>query len=509
MKDTVKHELCNLTYVLSVTAWALLAFILPEHWEVQVNTWSAFFTLLFHLSVVSTVTFLLILTISSYKWLNAVLLPLLALAGSVLTYYRLAYHATLTPVTIDVTLHTNAQEAMGVMAWPLCVYTLLNLCIAGAFIYWRWKMAAWQRSWLHLLVGFVCLSCLYSLHPRLRDALGHRFPCMLYYQTKLYAELSHVRDLPRTMMPYACDTTRTDSLKVIVVLGESIRADHLSLNGYERPTMPRLSKIPHVLSIPHVHSAYTHTLASLPHLLTPNDQQHPDMVDTQESFISYYKQQGFYSAWISNQDDGYTYTHFVHSTDTTLLLNGQRGYVQTQWTDEELLTPTFQLLHAGRKQLFVLHTIGAHWYYNIHVPEHFRPFQPIASSKIITSNAPQSVINSYDNCVAYMDEVMACLIDRLKDEKAILFYQSDHGESLGENGEWLHATGAEETKYPASFVWYSDRYATAFPDRVKQLHLHADEHVETDYLCPTVLHAAGITLQPDTVPYNTQLSLMR
>ena len=49
--------------------------------------------------------------------------------------------------------------------------------------------------------------------------------------------------------------------------------------------------------------------------------------------------------------------------------------------------------------------------------------------------------NAYDNTIAYTDKVLADLIDLLAMQEGLstsLIYVSDHGESLGEKGLYLH-----------------------------------------------------------------------
>ena len=63
----------------------------------------------------------------------------------------------------------------------------------------------------------------------------------------------------------------------------------------------------------------------------------------------------------------------------------------------------------------------------------------------------------------YTDWFMKQVIDMLRDRKAVVIYQSDHGESLGENGKYLHGEETEELHWPAAFIWYSDKYKQQIP----------------------------------------------
>ena len=82
-------------------------------------------------------------------------------------------------------------------------------------------------------------------------------------------------------------------------------------------------------------------------------------------------------------------------------------------------------------------------------------------------------------------------------------YLSDHGESLGEGGRYLHSQpNAEEEKFPAAIVWYSNKYATLFPEKVEALHKNSLRHYHTDYFFYSILYAAGIEAEGDNPDVN-------
>jgi glucan phosphoethanolaminetransferase (alkaline phosphatase superfamily) len=93
-----------------------------------------------------------------------------------------------------------------------------------------------------------------------------------------------------------------------------------------------------------------------------------------------------------------------------------------------------------------------------------------------------------------MDLVLDSIINRMEDRCAIVIYLSDHGESLGEDGYWLHAAGAETTKHPACVVWYSDSFAAKYPNKVEALLSNKSNRYRTDFLFHSVLAAAGLSV---------------
>ena len=140
----------------------------------------------------------------------------------------------------------------------------------------------------------------------------------------------------------------------------------------------------------------------------------------------------------------------------------------------------------------LLHTIGSHWWYESHYTDEFRRYTPVIRSKVVSSCTDEELVNSYDNTILYSDSIWASLIDRLRDRMAVLIYLSDHGESLGEDGLYLHGVEHPTLRYPACFVWTSECYARKYPERVAALRENCARHYRTDFLFHSILSGADI-----------------
>ncbi|MDR2804328.1 MAG: phosphoethanolamine transferase, partial [Dysgonamonadaceae bacterium] len=354
-----------------------------------------------------------------------------------------------------------------------------------------------------LAIAFICIM----FHiPRIRGPVKNRIPFNLYFVTSQYfAE----REEALTERPALSESTTCEeekNLTVVFVIGEALRSDHLGINGYERNTTPYLSN-EEIVSFPHIYSKYTYTDASLAHILTRADSVHPDLGYKERSFIDLFKRCGYYTGWLAHQEPTKSYVYFMHECDTLIHINANKSpYVFDRWTDDDML-PAFDALLAEkeRKALIILHTIGSHWYYNSHYTDEFERFTPVTKSRIVSSNTQEEMINSYDNTVLYTDYFLHELIERLRDKKAVLFYLSDHGEALGEDGVWLHAADAPPMHHPACFVWMSPSYKNEHPEMYDMLQQNKNQRYRTDFLFPTITEAAGI--QNDGM--NPQLSLFR
>jgi lipid A ethanolaminephosphotransferase len=124
------------------------------------------------------------------------------------------------------------------------------------------------------------------------------------------------------------------------------------------------------------------------------------------------------------------------------------------------------LLSKKQKILVVLHTKGSHGpSYNTQYPPKFEKYTPVCKSVELSKCSNEELINAYDNTIFYTDYFINKTINILKNLKNIpsmLIYASDHGESLGEYGLYLHGTPYSiapdyQTKIPF-MIWLSAEF---------------------------------------------------
>lgn len=144
--------------------------------------------------------------------------------------------------------------------------------------------------------------------------------------------------------------------------------------------------------------------------------------------------------------------------------------------------------------------MGSHWYYENRYKENFRKFKPVIHSKFVKANSKEEMINSYDNTILYTDYFLKNIIDNIKKQNTntILIYLSDHGEALGENGNWLHAQESEGIKNPAAIIWFSDKFYENNKDKAAQLISIKNKKITSDFLYYTILELfeiKGIKIQ--------------
>lgn len=133
--------------------------------------------------------------------------------------------------------------------------------------------------------------------------------------------------------------------------------------------------------------------------------------------------------------------------------------------------------HLTGNIAIVLHQMGSHGpaYYKRY-PKKFEKFTPVCSNNLLEKCSLEEISNTYDNTILYTDYFLSKIISVLKNNtsqfKSAMFYISDHGESLGENGVYLHglpyAIAPVTQKHIPAIMWLSDNFTTHSFESIKK-----------------------------------------
>ncbi|AYG66994.1 MULTISPECIES: phosphoethanolamine--lipid A transferase [unclassified Rhizobium] len=257
----------------------------------------------------------------------------------------------------------------------------------------------------------------------------------------------------------------------IIVAGETARAQNFSLGGYGKMTNPELAKR-NVVYFPNTSSCGTATATSLPCLFsvyTRGQYTHRKGLET-ENLLDVLTHAKVDVTWLDNDTGSYDvtnrvpYTYLPPSADPRFCKDGE-------CRDEILVDKIDGWLDKVKgDSVLVLHQLGSHGpaYYQRY-PEEFRRFRPDCRSNDFSACSQEEITNAYDNTILYTDHVVSMVIDKLKQRSnsvsGSVLYFSDHGESLGENGIYLHGTPyiiapSQQTQVPM-LVWMADDLAKA------------------------------------------------
>lgn len=300
----------------------------------------------------------------------------------------------------------------------------------------------------------------------------------------------------------------TEQPKVMVlIVGETGRAQSFSLNGYDRPTNPTLTQLD-LANFTAASSCGTQTSVSVPCMFSgmPRKNYDESLASHREGLLDIAKRAGYEVTWIDNNSGCKGACDRIQHV---IIPENDPEY--KQWCeggecyDEVLLQGLSRYLkqldftHLKQNQLIVLHQVGSHGpaYYKRY-PKEFEKFTPVCATNSIQKCTHEQLINTYDNTIIYTDYIIHSVVKQLQalPIATSMFYLSDHGESTGENGMYLHGAPyviapKEQTHIPM-MIWLSDQW----PNKGQQmacLKAKAHDVVGQDNLFPTVLGMLDIT----------------
>ena len=269
--------------------------------------------------------------------------------------------------------------------------------------------------------------------------------------------------------------TKSHDRKVvgIIVIGETARADHFSLNGYGRRTNPLLEK-DDIVSFKNVSSCGTSTAFSVPCMFSLRERRDfsPEDAANESNVLDILSRAGVQVVWLDNNSSCKGVCARIESENfRETPAPDSRMQESGEIYDESMVRNLDQYVDESTSDLLiVLHTMGSHGpAYHNRFPESFAVFQPFCGTNSLQECSDEEVVNAYDNSILYTDYVLNEAIEYLnrnaEEFDSFLLYASDHGESLGENGVYLH--GLPYTIAPKSQInvpmifWMSDEFSSS------------------------------------------------
>ncbi|WP_415183438.1 phosphoethanolamine transferase [Phaeovulum sp.] len=288
---------------------------------------------------------------------------------------------------------------------------------------------------------------------------------------------------------------------LVVFVGETARAQNFGLDGYERDTTPGL-RARNVINFSDASSCGTSTAVSLPCMFSrlPQADYSRSAFLAEENLLDVLDHAGFAVEWFDNNTGDQRIATRTGWQRVDAALNPDACSVEC--TDEVFL-PLIQdrLDTITQNTVLVLHMIGSHGpAYHLRVAPERALFQPACETAQFSDCTPEQIVNAYDNTILETDFVLSQAIDMMAASDRVLpamLYMSDHGESLGENGLYLHAAPrfmapAVQTRVPF-VMWLDDDFAAALAMDETCLADAANQSVSQDNFFHSVLGLLDIT----------------
>lgn len=358
------------------------------------------------------------------------------------------------------------------------------------------------------LIGLVMLGINYFINPRfaIEDDI---FPVNVSYNLALSVDRTiksaRYHSTSRDFTHGAVDT-RPDSIPevYVLVIGETAKADNMSLYGYARNTTPLLSALrdsSQLLAFTDAITMSNTTHKSVPMLLTATASEHSfDSLYHQHGIISAFCEAGYATVYLSNQRRNGSFIDFLGCEAEDVIFTKDSLPVSANVYDIELvkLLKSQLTAHAGHKLLVVLHCYGSHFDYRDRYPKEMERFSP-TDYPSATASQRQKLLNAYDNTIAYADYIITQIISTLQQtgQPAVMVYTSDHGEDIYDDarGRFLHAS-PNPTYYHLRvplLVWASPQWKQMHTDKWNAMASHVSVPVSTGMVMfHTMLDLAGV-----------------
>jgi lipid A ethanolaminephosphotransferase len=437
------------------------------------------------------------------------------------SYFASAYGAVMNQDMMRNVIETDPAEAAGLINFDLLAHVLL-LGVVPAVLVWRialpastWRVRLRQRL---VFIGSALALCAVALfacsanyavffreHKPVRYALSPAAP-IVSLAGLLSAQERRGPHAP--LIDVAGNVQRTAAaqrkpLVLFLVVGETARAANFQLGGYDRATNPRLQAVPGLVYFDHATSCGTSTAISVPCMFShlPRSQFDVDQADRYTNLLDTLTKAGLAIEWRDNNAGckgvcaRVVETSYPGKADPTHCPN-------SYCYDEVMLQDLGARLEMLQQDTVVIfHAIGSHGpAYSERYPPQFEIFRPACRSNELQHCSHEEIVNAYDNSIVYTDYLLSRQIELLQANAgrldSVLLYASDHGESLGEQGIYLHGMpysfAPRVQKEVPMLFWASQGYLDRSGLSMGCMRAHSHDAVSHDNLYHTVLGAMAV-----------------
>lgn len=413
------------------------------------------------------------------------------IANAACYYFISTYNTLIDRAMMGNVFNTKFSEASGFFSWGIIVYMLILGVLPCIWLFYRKMNHGSARRFFANLGASLLIIIAVLLGNRSNilwidynaTILGSKLmPWSYIVNSVRYYNYWKLINQPEIKLEDAEIVTDSRDIFVLII-GESARKENFSLYGYERQTNPLLEK--DSVTVLNAVASDTYTREAVKAILS-----HKPGETLYELLPNYLQRNGVDVFWRTS-NWGHPPLHVEK--------NYSMGALKERFPDADanydgLLFHNLKedLLSSDSTKIFVgIHTYTSHGpaYYK-NVPQEHKAFFPECRTVEMANAVNSELVNAYDNTILYTDYLVHSVIQTLKndfpDRRSCVIFISDHGESLGEDGNYMH--GLPKNMAPACqleipfIVWTSD-------DSLKVKEIETAEHYNIYH---TVLDFLGL-----------------
>ncbi|EGK8204041.1 phosphoethanolamine--lipid A transferase, partial [Campylobacter coli] len=428
------------------------------------------------------------------KYLTKILSVFFILSSCISIYFITFYGILIDSDMIQNVVQTDVKEVKDLLNWRLVLLTLVVLLFCVFVLRIRIENNT-NQSFLKrirvrvlsalmgcfiFLIAFMPLSKTFI--PFFRNYNEVRMYNVPFYQIyavyRYYERFLKPKPEFKTIGNDAFKEDNTTKKLLVLVVGETARAANYSLGEYTKNDTNFYTKKDNVVFFDNFSSCGTATAVSLPCMFSLSKRQSYSNSEYQENVMDILQKTGVKASWIDNNSGG------CKGVCDRL---SDKQQLSSDWDENLLPSLKERLGNLDTQNIIVLHLQGSHGptYYKRY-PNEFKKFTPTCDTNELSKCDSEALVNTYDNTLLYTDYLLSEIIKLLKEKKdyeSSLLYLSDHGESLGENGIYLHGmpyaiAPSYQTHIPVIF-WSNDKKLMATAQNHKGLKLSQDNLFST------------------------------
>lgn len=468
---------------------------------------------------------LLVISLFAVRWLQKPVLVFLLILSAVTSYYMDALGVMIDRDMIQNAVTTTVNESRHLITRSMLLHVGLYGVLPALVVAWvkvrRQSFIRGALGWALMSAGSaaLCVGLLFSdfrgystVLRANKEVLGSVQPLAPLSATLRYATMMMkssavvVQATGPDARPGRFLAAASKPVLMVIVAGETARAANWSLSDYGRDTNPELAKRD-ILYYSKVTSCGTATATSLPCMFSPLTREEYSYEGglTTENLLDVLARAGFKVEWWDNNTGDKAVAARVPSRFMTAADGAE--FCTPECIDGVFLERLQRVADTMTENtVIVLHQIGSHGpSYWLRYPPEREIFAPACKTPELTDCTTEEIVNAYDNTIAYTDYILASVIDRIDATDRVIpamFYVSDHGESLGEGGVYLHGAPyfiapAVQTEVPM-VIWMSERFSAALGQVPACLKKAVDEPVSHDNMFSTILGMVDVVTTAKT-----------
>lgn len=427
----------------------------------------------------------------SFKFIFKGFMAFLIVTGAAVNYFANKYGIIFDYDMMVNILDTNPNEAKGYISLSSCIYIFLLGVIPALILCMvkiRWSNFFFKGVFQRLVILFVAIITIVAI-------------AVPFYQT--YASIGRNNNIlrkelsPYNYVYYGYKAVKQKYFKkevkfnkfgtesfidnpferpelFVIVVGETARAANFSFNGYSRNTTPYTDKLNNFLRFAPVATCGTATAVSVPYMfsLQGRNDYDEETVKNSSNLTDLIKYSGYDVFWYDNDSGCKGVCNRINNEILSASDPDFKGLCNADGCYDEVLVKRLEQrlkIQAKNKKSSVifLHVIGSHGpSYFARSPDDKKIFFPTCNGRDLEKCSREEIVNAYDNTLVYTDYILSKVVKLLKnyqkDFGTGMFYISDHGESLGELGLYLHGTpyaiAPEEQKEVPMMSFLSDSF---------------------------------------------------